>query len=80
MKVCDLHRDRPAIDTLRFSLDDQHIDVCEQCRNAVFSALNPPQPPQPAAPPINRASSSPLVPPRRVARTSEVSKTLKESQ
>jgi hypothetical protein len=40
MKVCDLHHDRKAVDTIHIENDHIHHDVCKECREAVIGLFS----------------------------------------
>lgn len=50
MKVCDVHIDRRAVDTLCLQTDDTFVDVCDECKYAILALIS--KPPESDASPV----------------------------
>jgi hypothetical protein len=42
LKVCDVHHDRKAVDTIHIASEDTRVDVCDECKYAVLALLSKP--------------------------------------
>lgn len=40
MKVCDKHKDTPAVDTIHVEQEGTVIDLCQQCKYDVLEMLS----------------------------------------
>jgi len=65
MKVCDAHPERKAVDAIQIQGDGSLIDLCGECREAVYALFAKPPPESGASPNASATAEADTKAPKR---------------